>query len=133
MDVLLLSRNYFAWHYTMGLVDFLHIWKNAFWVVQHVFSMGILLKTLFAPLKRLQEKPVNILNNPSDFFANMVVNLLMRIVGMCIRLLMLTFALAALLLVLVFGLIVFIFWLAAPVVMIYLLFKSIGLIIGYAP
>jgi hypothetical protein len=85
MYPLTLARDYFVWHYTDGIVDLLSVFGNFFWAVAHMFSVKGVVVTLFAPWKRLQEQPRNVLKDPQGFFADLAVNLIMRLVGAVIR------------------------------------------------
>ena len=89
--------------------------SNYVWIVNHIFSVPDVLGSWIAPFKRLQEEKVNIMKSPEDFFANMFINIMMRIVGTTIRTALLGMALLAFLFVITAGFIILITWIALPV------------------
>src|SRR3989344_162002 len=44
---------YLAWHYIWGMKFYIESWFNTFSSINHYFSLGLLLRTMFAPWKRL--------------------------------------------------------------------------------
>lgn len=115
MPIFALTRDYLVWHYSLAYLDIVHIWWNYLWFVNHVFSFPDVVKSWIAPFKRLQENKVSILVSPEDFFGNMAVNIIMRLVGMVVRSALISIALAAFLLVVLLGLAVVIAWTILPV------------------
>lgn len=115
MQILSIARDYLVWHYSVALVDIMHIWWNYVWFVNHFFSVPDVAKSWIAPFKRLQEEKVNFIKSPEDFFANLFINIMMRIVGTIIRTALLAMALLSFIFVLCAGLTIFITWLALPV------------------
>lgn len=119
MSIVSVLENYLLWHYSVAYVDIVYICRNYLWAVNHMFSVPEVLKSLFAPFKRLKEEKVNIIRNPSDFFANLVVNILMRIVGFVVRTALIAVALAVFLLVIVLGVLIVFLWTILPALVIY--------------
>ena len=115
MPILALARDYLVWHYSRAYVDLVHIWWNYLWFVNHLFAVPDVAKSWFAPFKRLEESKKNILLNPSDFFASMTVNALMRIVGAVIRTALLVIALLFFVFIALFGLLFLLFWTILPI------------------
>jgi len=115
MPILALTKNYLVWHYSIAYVDLLHIWWNYLWFVNHIFSFPEVVSSLFSPFKRLQEDKVSILKSPEDFFANLTVNIIMRIVGFFIRSALIIMALVGFAFVLLVGIAVFLFWTVLPI------------------
>ncbi len=116
--------DYLRWHYGMAYRDLTRVWLNYLWFVAHFFSLGILLRTLFAPYKRMKEKNEKGL----DFQAigeMIAVNTVMRLVGFLLRIIVLTIGLAVLSVVLVLGLILYPIWTIMPVLLIALLLISV--------
>ena len=103
------------WHYSVAYVDMMHIWWNYLWYVNHLFSFPEVVQSWFAPFKRLQERKVNILVNPSDFFGNMLVNIIMRTVGTVIRTALIAMALSGFMFVALFGALFILFWTILPI------------------
>lgn len=118
MNALVLMRDYIVWHYTTGIVDLLYIWRNFLWAVGHMFSVKDVLLTLFSPFKRLQEQTPSPLKNLEGFLSSLVVNILMRIVGLVIRSALLILAFLSWAFLLVFGVVSLVVWFLLP----YLLF-----------
>lgn len=114
MNLVTVLFGYISWHYSKAIFDILGVWVNFLWWTQHFFSLPTLAKTLFSPWKRLHEEYKRGIID-EDFFANLVVNTLMRIVGALFRLVIIIIGLIFLLLVFTLGLIFLIFWFVAPV------------------
>lgn len=130
MSFFAVARDYLVWHYSVALSDILHIWLNYIWFVNHLFSVPDVLKTLFAPWKRLQEERVNILQDASAFFGNLFVNLIMRMVGLVVRLGLLAVALCCFGIVFIGGVMFFFLWLALPVLIAHFFISGIRLLIS---
>lgn len=112
-------RDYLFWHYSAAYADIFGIIRNYLWVVNRKFSVLDVLKNLFAPFKRLKEEKVNIIHSPSDFFAGLVVNIIMRIVGCIVRIALIAAAFAAFLVVIMLGILGALLWTALPVLVVY--------------
>ena len=110
MQVLSVAREYIIWHYTTAYVDLVHVWWNYLWFVNHIFSFPDVVRSWFAPFKRLQEGKVNIMLHPSDFLANIVVNIIMRLVGTILRTALIAIALIGFSFVFVLGLLLLSLW-----------------------
>lgn len=107
---------YVKWHYSQGLRELFGVAHNFSWFIAHFFSFKLLLKTLFAPWKRLGEHYSGGLNL-SSFFSSFIVNSLMRIVGFITKTVVLIVGFAAYILLSVFTFFVFIIWILAPVIL----------------
>ncbi len=114
MPFLTIARDYLVWHYARAYVDIVHIWWNYLWFVNHLFSVPEVAKSWLSPFKRMQEDKVNIIKSPSDFFANMFVNLILRMVGICIRTSLLGIALIVFGIVFILGLGFLALWTVLP-------------------
>ena len=128
MNAFRLLRDYFVWHYSTALSDILHIWWNYLWFVNHLFSVPDVLRTWFAPWKRLQEKKVNIIISPEDFFANIFVNLIMRMVGFVVRTALLGVALLCFLVIFIGGLSFLALWIFLPVLIVHFFVNGLRLL-----
>ena len=105
---------YVQWHYTIALNDFYRLWSNALWFIRHFFSISVLLHTLFLPFERLHEtyeKGFNLEN----FFAALVVNTLMRIVGAIVRLFFVALGIIFLAFVCLAGFVTLFIWFLFPI------------------
>lgn len=106
---------YVRWHYGRGLEELFGVSGNFFWFVSNFFSFKLLLKTLFAPWKRLGE-PYEGGFDLGAFASALIVNSLMRAVGFVSKTLVLSVGLVSYILVLVFSFFIFIIWILAPVI-----------------
>lgn len=121
-------RDYFVWHYSNALVDMFHIWWNYLWFINHLFAVPDVFMTWFSPWKRLQEKKVNILTSPQDFFANIFVNIIMRIVGFVVRTALLCIALFSFSAIFVIGFLLIILWVILPLIIAHFLISGFSLL-----
>ena len=115
MGILIIPVYYIFWHYTSGVSDFLRIWKNFLWFFYNLFSIPILLQTLFVPFRRLQEKRVGGFSIEASA-ENIVANILMRLVGFFARLIIIVIGIIMLTLVVISGLALFVVWFLLPVI-----------------
>ena len=116
MFILTLAPQYFLWHYLNGFEAFLHVWSNLLWGVVHFFSIGNLAKSLFAPWKRITEKP----RKKWDFDAiagALVVNFMSRVIGFLLRLILIFVGTIILLSMIMVGIAALVVWVFAPVVL----------------
>lgn len=107
---------YIKWHYGRGLREFFGVAHNFLWFVQHFFSFKLLLKTLFAPWKRLGEHYGGGLDL-EDFASSLIVNGLMRAVGFVTKMIVLLVGLISFILVSIFAFFIFIIWILLPVIL----------------
>jgi hypothetical protein len=106
---------YTLWHYTRAPKEYLGVWVNFMWFVLHVFSIPILLRTLFDPFQRLSERYSGGLH--LDKLAEVIiVSLIMRIVGFCIRSILIIIGLVFLILTFSLGLLLFVVWFFIPII-----------------
>ncbi len=113
MTSLLFLNHYLVWHYTIALWLILHIWKNMLWFTVHFFSIPLLLRSLFAPWKRMTETS----GGKFDFEAIagvVVIGFFSRLLGALVRGIIILIGLLALLIEVVSLLFIYIFWLTAP-------------------
>ena len=111
MRLLALFPTYIVWHYTRAISDFKRIMANSIWFVFSFFSMGILLKTLISPWRRLS-KDENLAE--ATFFTNLVINVLMRLVGLLVRSITIILGLFSLVSVTFIFILGFFVWLLLP-------------------
>ncbi len=128
MGVFIFAKDYFVWHYSQALKEGLVIWKTFLWFVSQLFSIRLLLRTLFSPWRRLKEyygrgfDPVRLLES-------LLINIMMRFIGFIIRTITIFIGLAAELLAIIVGIMIFIIWFAFPFFII--LFLSRGIMIFF--
>lgn len=116
MNFLSIIPYYLAWHYSRGLRDYFKVWKNILWFVWNFFSITILLKTFFAPFKRLKEKYQGGLDI-ENFFTALITTTIMRLVGMTMRAVVIAPGLVAFLVCFFGGLAGIIIWIVLPFIL----------------
>ena len=122
-------HHYLLWHYTSAFAEMWHVFKNFVWFTVHFFSIPQLMRSWFAPWKRITEDRGNSLSF-EDLASYVVINLFSRVVGMILRSTIILSGLVALLLLITLGLLTFIFWLLAPACLIVSLY--FGLVFLFA-
>lgn len=129
MRFLVISLHYFGWHYGQAILEFSHIYKNILIFLFNFFSISILLRSYFAPWRRMgEDHEKNIIDDLENVASVFVVNLIMRIVGIVMRTLVIVFGVLFILLVALFYPILLIFWLALPLIIIVLILLGLGLL-----
>ncbi|HEY4496237.1 MAG TPA: hypothetical protein VJC04_02670 [Candidatus Paceibacterota bacterium] len=117
----ILATKYLVWHYSEALTDWWRIVGNFVWFFFHMFSIGLLSKTLFAPFKRLQEERKKGSLKFEDWGGAIIVNVLMRFVGFGVRTVIIAVGLIFILFTVVIGLMAFVLWLILPLGVAFLL------------
>lgn len=130
MRFFLVLGHYLAWHYSRALAEFSHIYRDILVFVYNFFSVGILLRSYFAPWRRMgEEYPVDKFD-----FANLgsvlVVNTIMRLVGIFMRTIIIIFGLLCLFATLVFYPLLVLGWLLLPLIIGVLFLLGLGLLLG---
>ena len=129
MNFLPITKNYLVWHYSTAYNDIVHIWWNYIWFVNHLFSVPDVIKSLFAPFKRLQEEKSSILIHPEEFFSNLLVNIIMRMVGFFLRTVIIFMALLGFTMVIIGGLLLLSLWSILPVLIVVLVINGLKTLI----
>lgn len=104
----------------------LRTWGNFVWFTQHFFSLPTLVSTLFSPWKRMKIEKGGALS--TNFFEDLLVNIIMRIVGAVVRIILITIGLVFLSIVVVLGIITFVFWFIAPIAVVVLFIYGLTMI-----
>ncbi len=128
MKFAILPLHYLWWHYTLALRDLTVVSGNLLWFIYRFFSLPSLVKTLFSPWRRLGEGYRRGFN-PQAFLETLVVNTLMRIVGVIFRLVMIAVGLMALVVAILVGILFFIFWFLLPPLILILATAGVWLMI----
>jgi hypothetical protein len=110
-------HDYFKWHYTHAWRELFHVWLNFFWFFIHFFSIPQLFSSLFAPWRRITEDRGDKFSL-EDLAGFLIINLLSRCVGFVMRLAVISIGLLAITTTFVVGIVTYVFWLAAPIVII---------------
>ena len=100
---------FLGWVYSEGLGEFTKAWANLHWFFYHFFSVPVLLRTLFWPLKGLGESPGRGFD-PAKILESFILNTVMRVVGFFARIILLILAAISQVLILglgAFGLVLF--------------------------
>ncbi|MEK7552674.1 MAG: hypothetical protein AAB505_01030 [Patescibacteria group bacterium] len=122
-----LIKDYFFWHYGAALGAGWRIYGNLLWFLFHFFSVSLLLRTLFSPWRRLAE-PYTKGFAPTKLVETLIVNVLMRLVGLLIRLVLISFAVVVLALAVALGPVGLIVWLISPALILFCLVTGFYLI-----
>lgn len=125
MNVFRLVPLYFFWHYTSAFFDMFRIFGNLYWFLWHFFSVPDTFKTFFDPWQRLHEKYHKGLDIEA-MASTLVVNILMRIVGMIMRTFLLFFALVSFLVFTFMFVIFFLVWIILPAAMVGFFIAGVG-------
>ncbi len=121
--------DYFRWHYGRAFSELFHVWLNFLWFIIHFFSLPQLGRSLFSPWKRMTEEKQKGFSFEA-FAAYIIINLLSRLVGFLMRGTVLLLGLIVLAGAIMAGALTFLFWFAAPVVIVVLLGMGVSLLIS---
>lgn len=114
MHIVPITLSYVYWLYGEGVSEFFRAWMNYHWFLYHFFSVPVLLRTFFAPWRRMQEAHTRGFD-PERIAERLIINTVLRCTGIAIRSVFLIGALASQLLLLVIGAFLFIYFIASPV------------------
>lgn len=106
--------NFIAWHFSSGIEYYTKKYILTLEKINHFFSLGLLVKTLFSPYKRLiviKEKPGFDL---AEYFERLSFNLVSRFIGFWVRLFLIIIGFSAYLFVFIFGAIGLVVWIFLP-------------------
>jgi hypothetical protein len=107
----ILLLKYIKWHFLDAPKQILEGLKNIIWFGWNYFSIGLLLRTLFAPWRRIQwsqEKGFH----PGSFLYTLASNLISRILGAIVRSFLIFIGLAVEVYLIVYAVFMLLFWLA---------------------
>lgn len=128
MGIISLMYDYLLWHYSEAIKSFFQIWHNFLWFFFNFFSVNLLLRTLFSPWKRIQDK-----KKPGfdlgELVSRLIMNTMMRFVGFLLRLLFIIIGIISDIIVLVTGVISFLVWIFMPLIILILLIMGIIFVI----
>lgn len=129
MDVLALIPAYIMWHYTRALREYWHHTENVLWFIGHFFSLATLVRTFFAPWRRLDADKAEH-EKLGDMFSRLIFNTIMRVVGAFLRFWILLVGISVLVLAAVMFAGGFIVWLILPFIIVAMLIRGIALLAG---
>ncbi len=117
MNFLLIAPHYISWHYTKAISDLINLFKDFTWFIWNMFSIKILLKTLFVPFQKLSVKSTKKFDI-QEYFSALATNLLMRILGFVLRTFFIILGLLSLVFFAALSAVFFIVWLILPLILI---------------
>ncbi len=128
MNPVAILIGYIFWHYGRAFGDIFRVWGNVLWFTFHFFSLGLLIRTLFSPWKRLHEEYESVFQHPIKAIFSFWVNIVMRIFGFVIRIVIIAIALVTFLTITVSGVIFIVLWIFAPIALIIIFIKGLSLL-----
>lgn len=120
-------HHYVIWHYTQAFKEILHIWTNFFWFIVNLFSIPQLIRGLFTPWKRIVEDRGEKFNL-EDLAGFIIIGIISRLIGVILRTTVILTGTAILLLLCLGMVFIYLFWILAPVLIVFSLFYGIILI-----
>lgn len=129
MEPAIFLFDYAKWHYTRTFRSIWRIVNNFAYFFYHLFSIPLLLHTLFAPWRKMTETKKKGLKTPGEMFERVFGNLLVRIVGLIVRLITVTVGLVFCGGIFICGILFTVFWIFMPVATVLFLIVGIRLII----
>lgn len=122
-------NHYLLWHYTRAFGEIFHLWLNFLWFTIKFFSIPQLMRSWFAPWKRIVEERRKAWDF-EDLAGYIVIGFFSRLLGFLIRTIIICFGLLTLLTTIVLGLSVYLLWVVAPFISIVLLVFGATLLIA---
>jgi len=111
MHLLQLPSAYLRWHYVYAWADLLRIYTSISWFLATLFSLRILVSTLFSPWRRLSEHTGR---GSTGLLGKLIINTLTRCFGFVVRTGTVLFGLVSLCVWTVLFSLCFIAWVALP-------------------
>ena len=121
MKTSILATRYLIWHYTEALADWWRIVSNFIWFFFHMFSISLLLRTLFSPFKRMREERKKGGLKFEDWGGAIIINLLMRLIGSLVRSVIIIAGIIFIIFIIFIGATAFLLWLILPALVIFLI------------
>ena len=121
-------RDYFVWHYTQAWFLLWGVWRNFLWFVIHFFSIPQLMRSWFAPFKRITEGRGDKFDL-EDLASYIIIGFLSRILGALVRTIIIVIGLITLALTVIGGFAVYLLWALVPFMIIGILGMSISLLL----
>lgn len=119
-------RDYFIWHYTRAWFELWGVWRNFMWFVIHFFSLPQLMRSWFAPFKRITEGRGDKFDL-EDLAAYVIIGFLSRVVGAIARTAIIVAGFGVLFVTCIGGILVYLLWALIPLIIIGLIGVSISL------
>lgn len=128
MFSLSIINHYLVWHYGYAFIEIWHVWRSFFWFTINFFSVPQLLKSLFAPYKRVTTERGETFNL-EDLAGFIIINIVSRFIGLFLRVAILLVAVLALVVLSIGIILTYIAWVTAPIVLFGFMYYGISLII----
>ncbi len=112
-----LALQYLRWHYSVSLSSYRGIFQNFLWFLYNLFSIELMIRTLFVPFHKLQDHTTHHGLDVAAASEEMVVNTLMRLVGFFMRCVLICTGIFFIALTVVMGTMFFVVWFFAPLLL----------------
>jgi len=119
--MMLMVLEFFVWWYSTGWLETLHRILARITAVWRMFSVPILVRTLFSPWRRIMSSPGRSVN---QLFSSMIDNTVSRLVGFVVRLFVLIAAFFVTLVAGIIGLTAVVLWPLLPLLVVFFLLKG---------
>lgn len=114
---------YVRWHFFEMPKEILRGWKNYLKFFAYFFSIPILIKSYFAPWKKISWTYGRGFS-PTRFLETAVSNVFLRILGAFLRSIIIFFGIFFEIIIFFLGAILFLFWIFLPIILIFLFVSS---------
>ncbi len=128
MLFLTITQHYLRWHYTQGLGELLHLYRNFWWFINRLFSIPQLFTSLLAPFRRITETRRERWSF-EDLAGRIVINTLSRLIGAAIRSVLLLIGLLTLAGISTIAFILIVTWFIAPALIILSILYGLSLMV----
>lgn len=112
-----LAYQYLRWHYSVSLSSYRGIFQNFLWFLYNLFSIELMVRTLFVPFHRLKDHAAHHGLDVAAASEELVVNTLMRLVGFLMRCMLICAGALFIVLTLIVGGLFFAVWFLAPLLL----------------
>lgn len=127
MLFLSIVQDYFLWHYSRAFREIFHVWLNLLWFIIRFFSIPQLIRSWFAPFKRITEERRRGFSF-EDVAGYIIINLLSRLVGAILRTILIVIGLVFLFATIVAGALTQLLWVFVPAILVGGFITSISLL-----
>lgn len=119
---------YFKWHYGKAITASISLWKNLALFLFNFFSIKTLILNFFTPWRRISDSYPKWYNF-KEYFSTLLMNTLMRIVGMFIRFFVIVFGLIFTFVFVISYPAALLIWLILPIIILTIILAGTTLII----
>jgi ABC-type multidrug transport system fused ATPase/permease subunit len=122
-----LLMDFFVWYYSAAFRDMFALWLNGMWFIVHFFSIPLLLRTLFAPWRRITDTYRR--GSIEDLMETFVMNTMTRIFGAVVRSVIIFIGVVCLLVGSVALILSVLLWVALPVASLFAFIYGVKLLV----